>query len=92
MFSMFLAVILLSGCLYSQVIIPLDTNVQNTEFGSKVGRASSHSILSLIAWGDSGVFAASKEAGITNVKHLDTELFIILFGVYVRSTTIAYGD
>lgn len=81
-----------SGCIYSKVIYPLDTDVQQTQLGQKVGRASSQSFFWLVATGDGGVEAAAKEGGITVINHLDVERYVLLFGAYVRVTTIAYGD
>lgn len=82
----------LQGCLYSRVKLPLDTDVSTTVLGSKVGQASTQSVLWLFGWGDGGTEAAAHNGGITVIRHLDMEETIILFGTYVRVTTIAYGD
>ena len=81
-----------SGCIYSNVKVPLDTDVEATQLGNKVGMASNQSILWLVAWGDGGIEAAAKNGGITVVRHLDVREIFVLFGVYARATTIAYGD
>lgn len=81
-----------TGCVYSKVTRPLDTNVSETVLGDKVGRASAHGVVFLAAWGDAGVAAAAKQGGLERVQHLDVESMIILFGLYVRVTTIAYGE
>lgn len=86
-----LAASFLSGC-FVNVKIPLDTNLDRTELGSKVGEASAQSILWLVLWGDSGTQAAAKQGGITTITHADRQIFTILFGVYARETTIVYGD
>ena len=83
---------LLSGCLYSDVAIPLDTNLDETRLGQKVGRAQVQSLLWLFAWGDSGMQAAAKEGGITTLRHADQESLVVLFGLYFRQTTVVYGD
>ena len=82
----------LNSCLYSQVTRPLDEDVQRTTLGDKVGRASIHSAAFLFAWGDAGVHAAAEDGEMTVVNHLDAEYTIILFGLYTRATTIAYGE
>lgn len=82
----------LSGCIYSKAITPLDENVENTRIGNKTGRASVHIIAWLVAWGDAGVEAAAKNGGLEVINHLDTERQIVLFGLYSRITTIAYGE
>src|SRR5262245_2076616 len=81
-----------TGCLYANVIQPLDTDLAATRLGSKVGRSEAQSILGLIAWGDAGTQAAAKSAGITTLNHADTQIFAILGFVYTRQTTIVYGD
>ncbi len=83
---------LLSACLYTNVKGPLDTNVDSTQLGSKVGRASAKSFLFLFATGDASTEAAARDGGITTITHLDAEQEIIFFGFYTKTTTIAYGD
>jgi hypothetical protein len=87
-----LAAIVLTGCLYSNVKAPLDTDLDRTTLGSKVGRASSYSVLWLFSWGDAGTAAAARDGGIASVNHMDLEVFSILFGLYTRTTTLVYGD
>lgn len=89
--SLCLVFCLLSGCIYGNVVTPLDTDVAETELGSKVGKASIHSILYLFAWGDAGTEAAARDGDIHVITHLDEEYRIVLFGLYTRNTTIAYG-
>ena len=84
--------LMLSGCLYARVIYPLDTDVNETRLGEKVGRASSQSLLWAVAWGDGGVEAAARDGDLTVINHLDVERYVLFFGAYVRVTTIAYGD
>lgn len=82
----------LTGCAYSKVTRPLDTDVWNTELGDKVGYSSAQSVLYLVAWGDAGTAAAAKNGGLSKVNHLDVQIFSVLFGLYTRVTTIAYGE
>jgi hypothetical protein len=77
---------------YANIVFPLDSDVNETKLGTKVGTASSYSILWLVAWGDSGTAAAARNGKMTTVRHLDQELESVLFGAYTRATTIAYGD
>ena len=81
-----------SGCLYSNVRLPLDNDVDNTEFGTRQGEASSQLMLWGFAWGDSSTHAAAQNGGLTTVTHLDLEQVVILFGLYGKRTTIAYGN
>ncbi len=83
---------LLSGCVYYNVSRPLDTDLDETKLGSKVGRSQAQSILWLFAWGDAGTQAAAADGGITTIRHADRNQLLVLLGVYVRQTTIVYGD
>jgi len=86
------AAVLLTGCLYAHVLTPYDTNLDKTVLGQKQGKASLHSLLWLVAWGDASTAAAAKEGGITTVNHMDKEVLNVFFGVYTETTTIVYGD
>ena len=81
---------LLSGC-FVNIKIPLDTDLDRTELGPKVGEASAQGVLWLFLWGDSGTQAAAQQGGITTITHADRQIFSVLFGVYARETTIVYG-
>jgi hypothetical protein len=83
---------LFTGCLYYNVSLPLDTNLDETQLGSKVGQAQAQSVLWAVAWGDAGTQAAAKEGGITTVRHADQNGLVVFFGAYIRQTTIVYGD
>lgn len=86
------AAILLGGCLYSHVLTPYDTNVDKTVLGQKQGKATMHSVLWLVAWGDASTAEAARQGSITTVNHMDRELLNIIFGIYTETTTIVYGD
>ena len=87
-----LIVTTLSGCLYADVRLPLDRDLDKTELGSKIGLASSESALWLFAWGDASTRAAAENGKIDIINHLDVQQKVILFGLYTKTTTIAYGD
>lgn len=82
----------LAGCIYTHVSMPLSTELDKTELGTKQGEASMYSVLWLVAWGDAGSAAAAKNGGITVLRHMDREFEAVLFGVYTRLTTVVYGD
>ncbi len=88
---LFLAV-LSAGCAYSHVQGPLDTDFDHTVLGSKIGKAHTHSVLWLVAWGDGGTKAAAEQGKITTITHADFESLVILFGIYTRVTTVVYGE
>lgn len=89
---LFSCLLILNSCAYLDVKMPLDEDVSTTKLGSKVGVSSMYSILWLIAWGDAGTEAAAKNGGINTINHLDMRAYQILFGLYTRRDTIAYGD
>jgi len=86
------ACLILNGCLYTNTTVPLDINMNDTQLGEKEGEASSYSVLWLFAWGDSGTKAAAVNGGITKVNHADRRWNLFLFGLYMKSTTVVYGD
>ncbi len=81
-----------SGCVYMDIKTPLDTDLDKTILGSKVGTASSQSVLWLFAWGDSGTKAASENGNITVINHMDKRIQCYLLGLYSKATVIVYGD
>jgi hypothetical protein len=87
-----LAASTLSGCVYADVTMPLDTNLDKTSMGTKTGESTAHSILWLFAWGDAGTKAAAQQGGIKTATHADQRYFTILWGLFSSQTTIVYGD
>jgi len=84
--------VFLSGCAYVNTRAPYDETLESTELGNKVGTASNHSVLWLVAWGDGSYAAAAENGGISVMKHADIEVFSVLFGAYVKRTILVYGD
>lgn len=87
-----LALLPLGGCLYANVKLPLDSNLESTELGSKVGKSDAHAVLGLVAWGDAGTQAAAAEGEIETIQHADQQHLSVLGFVYARYRTIVYGD
>ncbi len=87
-----LFLLLLPGCLYSNVVLPLDKDLQETTLGDRIGKSSYQSILWLVAWGDAGTQAAARQGGLTMLRHMDVEILTVLFGLYYKETTIVYGN
>jgi len=84
--------IMFSGCVYLDVQTPLDKNYDKTDLDTKIGKADAKMVMGLFAWGDAGTKAAADNGGIKIIKHADTELFQIFFGLYSKRTTVVYGD
>jgi hypothetical protein len=81
-----------TGCAYLHIQRPLDMDYDRTELGAKQGRASSHAVLWLVAWGDSGSKAAADAGNVKVIRHADIEVYSVLFGLYTRTSTVVYGD
>jgi len=96
--SALLTVSLLTGCATSSAPVngALFTAVQGpntvTTFTdpNKVGEATCHSILGLIAFGNCSIKSAAMEAGISEITTVDNKSFGIL-GFYSSFTTVVYG-
>ena len=82
----------LPSCVYADVTMPLDTDLDKTVLGSKTGKSEAFSILWLVAWGDAGTKSAAEQGAIKTVNHADQNYFSILWGLFSRQTTIVYGD
>ena len=90
--TVFVVAFLGTGCLYTHVMTPYDTNLNKTVLGQKTGKAAMYSVLGLVAWGDASTAAAAKQGGLATVNHMDKEFLNIVFGIYTETTTIVYGD
>lgn len=86
------ALLPLTGCVYIDVKTPLDTDLNRTELGTKVGKSEFKGILWMVSWGDAGTHAAAQDGGLTVIHHADREIFSILNGLYYRQRTVVYGD
>ena len=80
-----------TGC-YINARFPLDLDLDRTTLGDKVGRSSVTGVCWLFAWGDGGIQAAALDGEMETIHHADLEVFVILAGLYVRRTTIVYGE
>jgi hypothetical protein len=87
-----LMTMLMSGCMYTKVQRPYDKDYDETELGTKEGRASFRSVFWCASWGDAGTKAAAENGDIKVIRHADAEYFMILLGLYSRITTVVYGD
>jgi hypothetical protein len=85
-------VVILSSCVYTQITMPLTTELNRTELGHKRGESSMYSYFWLVAVGDAGAATAAKRGGISIMTHMDREYQSVLYGIYTRTTTIVYGD
>ncbi len=79
-----------NGLLYSNVSGPVQIGA-SADAPTKVGRATTRSILGLYAVGDASIQAAAKAGGISKIHHVDHETQTIL-GVIADFTTVVYGN
>jgi len=79
------------GWLFSQTQAPLDTDMNSTKIGPKVGESSCITILGLVSVGDASIKEAAKNGGITTVDHADYK-FTNVLGLFQQYTTIVYGE
>ena len=98
-------VVLMSGCtgimqqgggtfgyLYSQVDgAGSRPPVGETSSTAKVGTAESTGIL-CFATGNSSLQAAMQNGGITKIHHVDYKVMNVLGGLYIKYTTVVYGE
>ena len=100
--SLVLGVALLAGCytapvippigfLYGNVSAPIDVDNNETQMGSKVGKATTTMIFGLFSWGDSSTMAAARDGNITTVRHADHEYLNVML-IYQAFTTVVRGD
>lgn len=82
----------MTGCIYTNIKTPYDTDLDKTQLGTQTGEASFQSWFWLVAWGDAGTAAAAKDGNVTTLTQMDKQIISILFGLYYQETTIVYGD
>jgi hypothetical protein len=96
------ALALVAGCFTAPVVppvgfvftnsqAPLDVDMNQTQLGSKTGKASVISILGLFSFGDASTATAARDGGITTIRHADYE-FLNVLGIYQSFTTVVRGD
>ncbi|MDD2597814.1 MAG: TRL domain-containing protein [Kiritimatiellae bacterium] len=87
-----MVIIVNSGCVYSNVRVPMSKNFQNTQRVDKTGQATSRSVAWLVAWGDAGLQAAAEEGDLQTLEYVDYQFVNVIFGLYMSQTTIVYGN
>ncbi|MBI5154952.1 hypothetical protein HZA57_06920 [Candidatus Poribacteria bacterium] len=80
-----------TGMVYTNFSAPLDYDQEQSPAGTKEGSASTHSILGLVAWGDSSADAAAKQGGISTITGADYD-YMNIIGIYQRYTTVVRGE
>lgn len=78
-----------TGFLFTDVKYPMA--VTDNSGASKVGTAELSSILGIVATGDASIDKAAKEAGISEIHHVDVQAKNIL-GIYATYKIYVYGE
>jgi hypothetical protein len=84
--------LLVSGCVYSNVRVPMSGEFRNTQTVTRSGEATTRSVAWLVAWGDAGLQKAAENGGLKTLEYADHEFFNVLFGLYMSHTTVVYGQ
>jgi starvation-inducible outer membrane lipoprotein len=72
---------------------PLSTNVDKTQLGSKVGKATNKTYaFGLVSMGDMSVAKAARDAGIKTINHVDYSYKNSFLFFYQETSIIVYGD
>jgi len=100
-----LTVVLLLGCgrglLYTKTIKPYTKTFRNTPVGEKVVVINTQGLKTPPGlappglsgqWDTDEIIQLAREAGITELRHIDIKTLSILLGTYKRQTLILYGD
>ncbi len=82
----------LTGCVYSNVRVPMSSEFRNTQTVTKSGKATTQSVAWLVAWGDAGLQQAAANGQLTTLEYADRSFLNILFGLYLSNTTVVYGQ
>jgi len=90
---------ILSGCIYSNVTMPLTSNFNNTKIGSKRivldERMVSEPITGLgisVMWSENLIRKEAQSAGIQDFSFAEQRVLSVLFGIYKHRELIIYGD
>ena len=79
------------GLFFTSIQAPIDTDMQSTPIGKKMGTASTVGVLGLFAFGDASVATAAQNGNLSRVEHLDYEYLNVLF-LFQQFTVKAYGE
>ena len=79
------------GVAYTNIKSPLDTDLGETQLGSKVGEATTTSILGLFAYGDASIDTAANYGNISKINHVDY-VYKNILGILQETTVVVYGD
>lgn len=89
------------GIVYTNTIAPYSKSFQNTPVGGKVVVINTQRLKTPPGigppglageWDSDEIMRLAREAGITELRHIDIQTLSILLGTYRRRSLIVYGD
>ncbi len=85
----------LSGCIYTHIITPLDVNLNNTPVFDRRAKKRDTKRVRLpyidIRWDSNAIGDIMKEHGLTKVYYADLETLSV-FGIWTQRFVIVYGE
>lgn len=95
----FFACVTLSGCIYSNTVVPYSTRFDKTPVGSKSFVLDRYRLTEPISgynmyveWTDELILKEAKKAGISNIYYMDKKTLSILNDTFKREKLIVYGE
>jgi hypothetical protein len=92
LFLLMITGLLVCGCVYTDISVPMSRDFRNTRVVTKKGEATCRSVLWLVAWGDAGLQKAAADGQLVSLEYADAAYLNILFGLYMSKTTVVYGN
>lgn len=80
------------GTLFNDTSTPVDITFESNAIGPARGTAASTSVLGLFSFGDCSIESAARDGNLATVNHVDADITNILFGLYTRYETVAWGE
>lgn len=79
------------GTLFNDTTMPVDITFEPNAIGPARGTSAATSVLWLFSYGDCSVQSAARDGNLAIVNHVDADVTNILFGLYTRYETVAWG-
>lgn len=88
------------GVLYTDITVPLTTNMQNTPVGTREAGQSSTTHIRLpipryrvgAEWSSRAIGDAAKKAGLRKVYYADLQTYSLFFGTYRKEVLHVWGE
>ncbi|MDD2365758.1 MAG: hypothetical protein PHN84_06290 [Desulfuromonadaceae bacterium] len=91
--------IILTGCIYSNVVLPYSYKFDGTPVGSKSCKITNYKVTEPVSgsnmyaeWTSEFILNEAKRAGIDKVYYMDRRILSILGDTFRQETLIVYGD